>query len=235
MNFTLNNLAKTSLNWLFPKKCIVCKKTLQKAHPCCDSCYEALPFQTHACHRCGQRLIANSDYCGRCINKPPFFDSCFCPFQYTGIIKNHIQSFKYYQKPELSHDLAHLLEFELQENTIQLPELIIPVPLHVRRLRYRGYNQSSLLANALSNTLDIPVAQNFIRKHKNTNSQVGLTSKKRQKNINHSFQIEKHYQAKSVAIIDDVVTSGATANEISKILKKNGVDYVQVWGIAHTT
>ena len=177
MNFTLNNLTKTSLNWLFPKKCLSCKKTPQKNHPCCESCYNELPFQSHTCQQCGQRLTANSDHCGRCINEPPVFDSCFCPFQYKDIIKTTIQQFKYYEKPELGHVLAQLLEFELQENTIELPELIIPVPLHIRRLRHRGYNQSLLLSKALSKKLDIPIAQDFIRKHKNTDTQVGLTSK----------------------------------------------------------
>lgn len=235
MNFTLNNLTKTSLNWLFPKKCLVCELAPQKNHPCCESCYNELPFQSHACQQCGQRFSAGSDYCGRCINNPPVFDSCFCPFQYKGVIKTHIQNFKYYEKPELSTILAELLEFELQENTIELPELIIPVPLHASRLRYRGYNQSLLLAKKLSKKLDIPIAQDFIKKQKNTTAQAGLTLKKRQKNLKGSFGVKKNYQAKSIAIIDDVVTSGATVNEISKILKKNGVDYIQVWGIAHTT
>jgi len=90
MDFTLNNLAKTSFNWLFPKKCIVCKqKKPQENHPCCAECYLSLPFQTNACHQCGQRFAANNDYCGRCINKPPSFDACFCPFQYQDIIKNN--------------------------------------------------------------------------------------------------------------------------------------------------
>ena len=235
MNFTLNNLTKTSLNWLFPKKCHVCKRAPQENHPCCESCYNELPFQHHACQQCGQRLIANSNYCGRCSNSPPIFDACFCPFQYKGIIKTHIQRFKYYDKPELMNFLVELLEFELQANKVQLPELIIPVPLHINRLRYRGYNQSLLLARALSSKLDIPMTQNFIQKHRNTDTQAGLSLKKRQNNLNGSFQMKKNYSAKSVVIIDDVVTSGATVNEISKILKKNGVDYVQVWGIAHTT
>ncbi len=235
MDFTLNNLAKTSTNWLFPKKCIVCKQPPQENHPCCQHCYDELPFQSLACHQCGQRFAADSDYCGRCIDHPPAFDACFCPFQYKKVIKTHIQSFKYYEKPELAHNLAQLLKYELQANDIEYPELIIPVPLHINKLRHRGFNQSQLLANALGTSLDIEVAHNIIKKHKATEAQAGLTLKQRSKNLKKCFSVNKKINAKSVVIIDDVITTGTTVNEISKILKRNGVNYIQIWGIAHTT
>ena len=108
------------------------------------------------------------------------------------------------------------------------------MPLHISRLRSRGYNQSSLIAKKVSKNLNIPISDNFISRHRNTDAQAGLSFKKRQKNLKNSFRIKNNFPAKSVALIDDVVTSGTTVNEISKILKKNGVDYIQVWGLAHT-
>jgi len=235
MDFTLNNFAKTSANWLFPKKCIVCKQAEpQDNHPCCTTCYLTLPFQTHACAQCGQRFAANSDHCGRCINKPPSFDACFCPFEYQGVIKTQIQNFKYHEQLEIAPQLAQLMEYELHTNGIELPDILIPVPLHISRLRSRGYNQSQLLANALAKRLNIPVDNNIIAKHRKTSPQAELSLKKRSNNLKSSFKIKKRCSLKSVAIIDDVVTTGSTANEIAKTLKKNGVNYIQVWGLAHT-
>ena len=234
MDFTLNNISKTSLNWLFPQKCLICSDVPKHNHPCCRQCYLALPFYSSACHQCGQPLLASSDFCGRCINNSPHYDACFCPFEYKDAIKGLIQNFKYNEKPELATNLAALLEFELFENNISLPDLIIPVPLHISRLRSRGYNQSSLIAKKVSKNLNIPISDNFISRHRNTDAQAGLSFKKRQKNLKNSFRIKNNFPAKSVALIDDVVTSGTTVNEISKILKKNGVDYIQVWGLAHT-
>lgn len=236
MNFNLNNSLKTSLNWLFPRKCISCSSIhIPSNHPLCEDCYENLPFQTHCCRQCGQHFAAHADYCGRCISHPPSFDACFCPFEYKGLIKRQIQEFKYYEKPELATQLAQLMSMEINANDIELPDLLIPTPLHTSRLRMRGYNQSLLIASSLSTQLNIPIAKNIISKHKKTDAQAQLSLKRRLKNVRGSFRQENQIHVKSVAIVDDVLTTGTTANEISKILKKNGVDYIQVWAIAHTT
>jgi len=235
MDFTLNNLFNTSVNWLFPTKCLHCSNedTLVEL-PYCENCYPLLPFQIHCCAQCGQRFAADSDYCGRCINSPPIFDRCFCPFQYKGDIKEMIQAFKYYQRPELAKRLVQLFIRELEDNCIELPELIIPTPLHISRLRERGYNQSLLLAHSLSKRLKIPISPNALIKTKKTPAQAQLSLKQRSKNLNNCFALTQTLTAKSIVIIDDVVTTGTTSNKIAKILKKNGVDYIQVWGIAHT-
>ena len=235
MDFTLNNLLNTSLNWLFPQNCLNCQTTQALGnHPYCESCYLKLPFQNHSCVQCGQRLGAQSDYCGRCIINPPHFDACFCPFKYQDSIKSHIQDLKYHEKPEIAEPLIRLFVQELKASGITLPELLIPVPLHISRLRERGYNQSQRLTQHLSQQLNIPYNTDTITKHKKTPAQALLSFKERKKNINNCFQLTSSINAKSVAIIDDVITTGTTVNEIAKILKKNGVDYIQVWGIAHT-
>jgi len=235
MDFTLNNFAKTSFNWLFPKKCINCQQlNAQDHHPCCEKCYPLLPFQAHACQQCGQCLAANHDFCGRCIESPPAYDACFCPFEYQPPISDQIQHFKYHQKPELAKSLAQLMAVEINNHQIERPDILIPVPLHISRLRERGYNQSQLLSKSLGQLLDIPSDHQLIEKNKKTPPQAQLSLKERTKNIKRCFKIKKTFPMKTVAIVDDVVTTGTTVNEIAKILKKNGVDYVQVWGIAHT-
>jgi len=235
MDFTLNKLASASLNWLLPRKCITCELEIaQDNHPCCAQCDELLPFQAHSCSQCGQAFNVAADFCGRCIAQPPPFDACFCPFSYEEPVSKQIQSFKYRERPELAKSLAQLLCREIKANNLEHPELIIPAPLHISRLRERGYNQSALLACALGKMLGVTVATNIIKKSKKTEPQAQLSFSQRTKNLIGSFEIAKPPSASHVAILDDVVTTGATAAEITKILKRNGVDYVQVWGIAHT-
>lgn len=222
-------------NWLLPPTCSACQSTISDLdYPFCNNCYTTLPFQRYGCGKCGQVFAANQDYCGRCISKPPPFDECFCPYQYASPISEQIRDFKYHQRPELARPLAQILAREILANQLDLPDLLVPVPMHLSRLANRGYNQSVRLAQELGRILDIEANHKLLIKKHKTTPQAKLTLKQRSTNLKGSFSIKRSIQASRVAIIDDVVTTGATAAEIAKILKRNGVDYVQVWGIAHT-
>jgi len=230
-----NGWLKAGLNTLLINHCYGCKSALKDdTYPYCDECYAQLPFQYHNCSQCGQQLAESQDYCGTCLIQPPEFDTCFCPFEYQEPISSHICAFKYNQKPELARSLAQTLALEIQNNQLDLPELLIPVPMHTSKLRNRGYNQASLIAHHLGKLLNIKVATNIIKKHKPTTPQAELSLANRNNNLRGSFKAKQKVLHKHVAIIDDVFTTGATAKEIAKILKQNGVDYCQVWGIAHT-
>lgn len=222
-------------NWLIPHRCIQCANALpMDSHPCCEQCYAGLPFQHHCCQRCGQVFTAEQDYCGRCLVSPPPFDGCFCPFRYKPPISEQIQRFKYSQRPELAHTLSKLLFTEIRANQLEIPELLIPAPMHISRLRERGYNQALLLTKHLSALLNIPYSNKIIEKHRATPAQAGLSLKHRKKNLRGSFRLRSSIAAKNVVIVDDVFTTGSTATEITKILKRNGVDYIRIWGLAHT-
>ena len=106
--------------------------------------------------------------------------------------------------------------------------------MHTSKLRKRGFNQSHELAKHIGKSLNLPVIEGVLIKLKNTERQATKTLKQRQRNLKGSFALLDAIKTKHIAIIDDVVTTGATANEIAKILKRNGVDYIQVWGIART-
>ena len=230
---TLHSI-KAIFNWLVPKHCIQCSRVLLADSCCCEDCYPDLPFQSHVCCRCGQALNAQLDYCGRCLTKPPAFDVCFCPFQYKPPISDQIQRFKYSQRPEMAYNLAKLLAKEIFSNRLAMPELLIPVPVHISRLRQRGYNQSLLLTRHLSKLLQIPYSNSHIEKHHRTPAQVSQPLKQRKTNVRGCFLLKQPFTAQHVAIIDDVFTTGSTTEEMTKILKKNGVNYVQIWAIAHT-
>ena len=235
MNFTPYNYASQVISWLLPFHCLQCKSAIKPSSgPFCTPCYLQLPFQGNNCTQCGQQYSSGHDYCGRCLSSPPSFDQCFCPFEYKSGIKELICNIKYREKPSLAEHAAQLLAREIIEQEIELPQAIIPVPMHLKRLRSRGYNHANLIAKQLSRILDITHIDDLVAKTKPTLTQAGLSLKKRKTNLKNSFELTKNTDFKRIAIIDDVMTTGATAEEIAKILKKNGVDYIQVWGIAHT-
>ena len=220
--------------WAAPKQCIICNKNLSLNYPTCDDCYFKLPFEISGCSRCGQPFAANLDHCGNCIANPPIYDKCFCAFQYSHPIDEKIRQFKYSERPELASDLAKLLVREINNNQLERPELLIPVPIHINKLRNRGFNQALELTKYLSSSLKIPYKTGIIVKHQATAPQVQQTLSQRKRNIRGCFSYKKNITAKHVAIIDDVITTGATVAEITKILKRNGVNYIQIWGVAHT-
>jgi len=235
MNITLYNYLSQVINWLLPSHCIQCKAHHHSnTTVICDECYLQLPFQSHNCQQCGQRYSSKSDHCGRCLSSPPSFDRCFCPFEYKSGIKELICQIKYREKPNLAKTAAQLLAREILEQGIELPQAIISVPMHVKRLRQRGYNHSNLIAINLSKILDVPYTDDLLEKTKPTQAQAGQSLKNRKTNLKNSFKVTKEPRFKHLAIVDDVVTTGSTAEEIAKILKKKGVDCIQVWGIAHT-
>ncbi|NND00884.1 MAG: hypothetical protein HKN85_11945 [Gammaproteobacteria bacterium] len=224
-----------AFSWLIPRRCLTCKSTIKPgSHPLCPICYRSLPFQTNSCRRCGQAFNADQDYCGRCLHAPPPFDACFCPFRYAEPINQQIQRFKYAARPELAKALAVTLYTEIRGIGLEMPDLLIPVPLHIHRLRSRGYNQSWLLVRELARLLDIPCSNRFIKKDRATAAQTLQSLRQRKSNVRGSFSLRRPIPARSVAIVDDVITTGSTVAEIAKILKRNGVDYVQAWGVAHT-
>lgn len=236
-----NKLAKITqatgqfLDWLIPAQCLACERRVHNnSYPYCNRCVTNLPYHDYACLRCGQAFAALQDYCGRCLLHPPAYDSCFCPFTYNQPIDRHICDFKYSKQPQMAAALAQLLAAELRANNIPMPQLLLPVPIHPSRLRQRGFNQSWLLTRRLARLLRIPCSNHTLQKCKVTPAQAQLPLRARIDNNKGSFCISKGPLPDHVAIVDDVVTTGSTAEEIAKILKRNGVDYVQIWGIAHS-
>ncbi len=226
---------KRLLHWLMPPNCLLCEQsTADSTHLFCSQCDLEAHLRTSYCQFCGQSFASGLDYCGRCLSQPAQYDSCFCPFDFSGAMQQLIWRFKYQQQAYLAKPLAHILCAQIDQSTILLPEAVVGVPSHSKTVRRRGYNQSYLLAHHISKILGIPHIHGSLHKIKQTKRQANLNLKQRQTNLRGSFKIVKPLQVQSLVIVDDVITSGATMNEISKIIKKNGVDYVQAWGLAHT-
>jgi len=143
-----------------------------------------------------------------------------------------IADFKYRDKLYLTDVFADLMVEHLQHTT--LPELLIPIPLHPRRLRQRGYNQALELAKSLSRKLAIPISMDTLIRSRDTVPQASLPYDQRKRNMRRAFNVHSSSLPRHIALIDDVLTTGHTANAAAKLLRHEGVTTIELWTIART-
>ena len=185
--------------------------------------------------------FSDTGLCGQCISHPPPFDLCISAYLYQFPVNRVVQRIKYNGRLELINPITrHLIDI-LQDHYFDAaswPETIIPVPLHNQRLRRRGYDQALLLAKEIRQQLipvtRIPIDHKSLKRHRVTRQQQELDAKARKKNLQQAFSIIKPVSYKHVAIVDDVVTTGETVSEITRLLKKNNVERVDIWSLART-
>jgi len=142
-----------------------------------------------------------------------------------------IRQFKFKRRIECGRVLAELMAEKLDQES-RCPELLIPVPLHRNRYTQRGYNQAEIIATILARKMNCKIDLNVCQRIVHTTAQWNLTAPQRRKNVKNAFVLNKPIQANSVTIVDDVVTTGATVNELAKLLKSSGVTNIQVWSLA---
>ncbi len=220
----------------FPKKCINCKKFGEYL---CSNCFVLLDFDvTFICGVCGRQAVSGLTH-PPCRNRYTI-DGIFASLVYKGLTKKLVYQFKF--APYL-HTLSSLLVDLLYEGLIQqevfikkciADSLFVPIPLHGRRQRERGYNQALILSQGLSKKLSITTQEALVRV-KATPSQVGKTQLERRQNIKGIFACKNRQlvQGKTVFLVDDVVTSGATLNEAAGVLKRAGAKSVYGVALAH--
>jgi len=172
--------------------------------------------------------ISALQLCGRCLKNPPSFDETYAPFLYDEAMRFLIARLKFNQHYKHARLLGTLLANYLAE-TAELAECIIPVPLHRKRYRERGFNQSIEIARHLSKQLSIPFDSNSCIRYKDTTHQTELPAKQRRKNIRNAFSVIKPIAYRHIAIVDDVMTTGATVEALAKTLKQHGAERVDVW------
>jgi ComF family protein len=213
----------------YPKYCLLCSRKTKNVYLICNHCLLQLPYVKQACFMCGLKIMGNAVFCGQCLKKSNAFDRVIVPFYYKKPITALLFQLKFHEKLASLSFFSYFLIKKLKQRTDSLPEVIIPVPLHRKRMQTRGYNQSLELAKQLSQALNICLDRHCCQRIKPTRSQQGLNIKIRKKNVRHAFVIRKKIIYQHVAIVDDVMTTMATVNEISKCLKKQGVSIVEVW------
>jgi ComF family protein len=197
----------------------------------CEACERELPFSTSACPRCALAGVGNGE-CGACIADPPQYDASCAAFTYTYPVDVLIQSLKYGRQLALAGWFARQLQQRIGD-AIDV-DLIVPLPLHPKRLAGRGFNQAAEIAKTLSRSSGVAMDAQLARRLRNTAPQTELPWRERAENMRHAFACERDLGGLSIAVIDDVMTTGATLNEFARTLKRSGARRVQNWVVART-
>ena len=233
---------------LFPSRCIFCRHTVSRPSlkgpvirspaDICADCFKQLPHNASCCVRCALPLPEEAGatvLCGRCIKKAPAFDYAYSLFRYEADIIRLIHQLKFAEKITYARSLGELLlmMWQAESSAVELqPDCLLPVPLHPARLRQRGFNQSIEIARIISSRLQIPIEYDAVIRQRQTTSQTGLDARQRRRNIRGAFEVVTEIKAKHILIIDDVMTTGSTVNELARVLKKSGVQCIGVLSVA---
>jgi ComF family protein len=230
--------ATTLLDQLLPAPCLICGLANPDYRLLCPECDSALPRlsqELFLCSCCALPLTSDASLCGKCLHKPPAFTQSRIVFSYVHPLDYLIQQFKYRRQLSSGKLLARLLTDACQGAAY--PDFLVPVPIHWRKRWQRGFNQSELMAYWVGKQLDIPVLSACQQEHYH-HSQKGLSRTERLKNLRRSFNIKPRYRMKiantHIALIDDVVTTTATARTLSELLIKAGAKQVDIWALART-
>lgn len=214
--------------------CEFCDKEVFDGEYICEECRKKLPYHGEfICPTCGKKTFPGSGICNECKETYPLYRFARAPFQYDGELIPKIHAFKdgdkYLAKPFSLEMFPYLRLF-------QKAELIVSVPLSEESLWERGYNQAELLARELSVLGEIPYGEGLLERIKDEDEQKNLSRRERMKNIKRSFRVKDKAQVigKGVVIVDDVMTTGATANEITRVLLDAGASHTYVLTIAST-
>lgn len=213
---------------LFPSKftCLACKKEIKEGKILCDSCRKDFVMikSDRACKRCGQEISGDGDYCLDCKNKEVHFKRNYAVFAYKGGVKKIIHRLKFQNGKYLTDFLGECLERKYKDIEEDI-DLITFVPMTKKDEKIRGYNQSKLLAEKLAVVAEKETVDVLIKKRR-TKPQVGLNFKKRQENLRGCFSPTAKLIGKTVLVVDDVCTTGATLSETARTLKRAGAKEV---------
>lgn len=215
---------------LFSSQCVLCAAPAKRGKDICQACFDALPWHTAAhCLQCG--LLSNHPICGHCLKEPPDFDATHAALRYEFPLDALMQQYKYASALQTAHLFAGIMG---THHTMQHIDVIIPMPLHPQRLKERGFNQSLEIAKLLAKQSNIALDYTSCTRTKYTPPQASLPLKERVKNIKGAFACSADLAGKRIAIVDDVMTTGASLNELAKTLKKAGAQHIECWVVART-
>lgn len=222
------------INQSLPNRCLLCHQQIHEIqHGFCAVCLNQELYQQDICLGCGKGITQPMTYCGSCLKTKPL--PVIAPTSYHSSLGRWVGAIKYHKQfaalDILTDALITRVQALQQMQLISMPQVLLPVPLHTKRLRKRGFNQAFLIAEVLSERLRLPILENVLIRDKHTQSQAGLDGKQRRNNLKNSFELRGDIPYQSIAIIDDVVTTGTTIKEIARTLKPLGLD-IQVWCLA---
>ncbi|MFI8223879.1 ComF family protein [Pseudomonas sp. NPDC085632] len=219
--------------------CLLCDEPAEAQMPICSACETDLPWLGEQCVTCALPLAAAGLTCGECLLEPPAFEQVVVPWLYGFPVDSLITRFKHNATWPFGHLLADVLGEYLQhrfDEGLPRPDALLPVPLARKRLRQRGFNQAAMLARWLSQSLDLPCEEQVLRRVKETDAQQDLDAKARKRNLRNAFNLMPDAQVKGrhLALVDDVLTTGATAQALARLLMDAGAARVDVYCLART-
>lgn len=225
----LKTFGKPHFGHLLTQDCLLCAASSHDI--LCPACADDLPpLPAPHCPRCALPT-PNGETCGRCLAKPPHYDTTQAAFRYDFPLDKLIQSFKYGHRLTLSTYFGQRLAEQARD---LVADLIIPLPLHPERLRERGFNQALELARPVGAVLGRPVEATLCQRTRNTPAQAELPWKARAKNIRHAFHCTTDLKGARIILIDDVMTTGASLDECARTLKSHGAVEVMLLVVART-
>jgi ComF family protein len=234
----IQNIISPVLDFIFPPRCLLCEKpeTLPDI-PVCNGCFEHLPVVTlPVCPRCGA-AAGGTGTCSSCVDREFLFDRARVLMMFDEKAETMVHQVKYKNKRRMAVALGRRLGKELdQEPDFTSVDALVPVPLHKKRERERGFNQSRAIAQGLGEVLHKPVVADLLERTRHTTSQTGLHLKERRQNVADAFRLNPRRVVsrlpQRVVLVDDVFTTGATMNECTRVLRAAGVEKVLVATVA---
>lgn len=227
--------------WWRPRvQCLLCGGAAEQAAlPLCAGCDDDLPWLAGHCVICALPLPVSGLTCGQCLRRAPAFHRVEAPLRYGFPVDALVTRFKHQADAPLGRLLGQLLERHLlhaYEEGLLRPDRLIPVPLSRRREQQRGFNQAQLLAQWLATPLGLPVDNRLVRRTQDTPAQQGLDAATRKRNLRSAFTLASGTEVEGLhlALVDDVLTTGATAERIARLLRRAGARRVDVYCLART-
>ncbi|TBU99358.1 amidophosphoribosyltransferase [Stutzerimonas kirkiae] len=227
-------------NWtIIEHKCLLCGSATGNTEGVCPACAGDLPWLKGCCSVCALPLPATGLVCGQCLKRPPAYDRVVAPWSFEFPLDGLVSGFKYQARWPMGRLLAGLLAEHLRRQYqagLPRPITLLPVPLSRRRLRQRGFNQAQMLARWLGQALGIPVIDDLLSRTRDTPPQQQLDARTRRRNLLGAFALapDSRIRKGHLALIDDVLTTGATAQALARLLKRHGAGRVDVYCLART-
>jgi ComF family protein len=227
----MSRVVDHALDALLPSHCLLCGARGQGACSLCVACEADMPRNATCCARCALPLETPAPLCGRCIRHAPPWDAAWVPFRYEWPLAQLESRFKF--GGDLAAGRTLSLLWKASHAPHDPPGAIVPVPLHPSRLRRRAYKQALELTKPLARHFDVSILHGVLRRTRATHAQTELTAIQRRRNVRGAFEgVFDGAPANHVAVLDDVFTTGATLAECVRVLKRAGVQRVDVWALA---
>jgi len=225
--------SKSLIHRLFPATCLLCLDPGQRpALDLCKDCEDDLPRSGRGCAICAAHIAGSAISCAGCLARRPAFDAAFVPYRYEFPMVELIHRLKYGGQVAIARILGTVLAHRLAERGPPAVDALVPVPLHPSREARRGYNQAGEIARFAAEILELPVADRIAVRVRATEEQAALPAIVRRVNVSGAFEVRADSVPPAVAIVDDVLTTGATVDALAVALKRAGCRRVEVWAVA---